>query len=265
LDLGIQDKVAVVLSGSKGLGLACASAFASEGARVAICSRTQKNLDAAKDSIMADSDQDIFTEVADVSKTDQLESFLANVNQNLGDIEILVINSGGPAPGAVSTSDWQAWESAIQLLLRSAHTAVSHVLPGMRAQQWGRIMVITSVSVKQPIAGLGLSTSVRAAVTGYIKTLAGEVASDGVTANCICPGFIHTERIDQLASMQAAAEGITAEEAIEKNMTAQVPIGRLGKPEELGAVAAFLASEQAAMITGSSIAVDGGLVKGLLG
>jgi 3-oxoacyl-[acyl-carrier protein] reductase len=173
-----------------------------------------------------------------------------------------VTNAGGPPVGSFETLDWGAWQGAVDLTLRSAVELTRAVLPGMRERRWGRVIHVTSLAVKQPIDGLMLSTSIRAAVTGFSRTLANEVAADGVTVNTILPGFMNTERVAELNQATAAREGVSVEE-VGRRVLGQIPKRRIGEPAELAALATFLASERAAYITGQSIAVDGGWIRSL--
>jgi 3-oxoacyl-[acyl-carrier protein] reductase len=180
-----------------------------------------------------------------------------------GRVDILVNNAGGPPAGPFEQHSWDAWEKAVQLTLRSAVELTRRVLPGMRERRWGRIVNITSIAVKQPVDGLILSNSLRAAVTGWARTLATEVARDGVTVNNVLPGYTRTDRVEQLNSARAASEGVGVEE-VQRRIEAQIPMGRLGEPREFGAMVAFLASERASYVTAQSIPVDGGWIRALL-
>ncbi|MDA1307306.1 MAG: SDR family oxidoreductase [Acidobacteria bacterium] len=262
MHLGLKDRVALVSAGSKGLGRAIALELAAEGARVAICARGQEALDATVAEITTAGGQAIGI-VADVSKPDEPARLVESVRTALGPIDILVTNSGGPRSGTFDTLSADDWEQAGQLLLTSAVGLVREVLPDMRARRWGRILTVTSIAVKQPVDGLMLSNSLRAAVTAFARTLANEVGKDGITVNNLMPGYTRTDRVVDLATQMAAAGGTTPE-AIAGRWEAQIPMGRLGEPREFAALAAFLASERASYITGQSIAVDGGWIKGLL-
>jgi len=180
-----------------------------------------------------------------------------------GRVDILVNNAGGPPSGPFETHDWAAWRSAVDLTLRSAVELTRLVLPGMRERAWGRVLNVTSIAVKQPVDGLMLSNSVRAAVTGWARTLATEVARDGVTVNCILPGYTRTQRVEQLNAERASREGIDVAE-VERRIEEQIPMRRLGEPREFGALAAFLVSERASYITAQSIVVDGGWIRSLV-
>jgi 3-oxoacyl-[acyl-carrier protein] reductase len=174
-----------------------------------------------------------------------------------------VTNAGGPPAGLFEVHSWDAWERAVNLTLRSAVELTRAVLPGMRARKWGRVINVTSIAAKQPVDSLILSNSIRSAVTGFARTLANEVATDGVTVNNILPGYTRTERVEQLADATAKKEGLTRKDIVAR-FEKEIPMRRLGEPEEFAALAAFLASDRASYITGQSIAVDGGWIKALL-
>jgi len=180
-----------------------------------------------------------------------------------GRVDILVINAGGPPAGTFEKHDWSAWQSAVDLTLRSAVELTRAVLPGMRERHWGRIVAVNSIAAKQPVDNLMLSNSIRAAVTGFLRTLANEVAADGITVNTILPGYTRTERVTHLAEANARKEGVDQKEILGR-FEREIPMRRLGEPSEFGALAAFLCSERASYITAQSIAVDGGWIKGLL-
>jgi 3-oxoacyl-[acyl-carrier protein] reductase len=263
VDLGLGGKVALVAAASRGLGRAIADALAAEGASLVICARGRGELEAAKQSIESATGAKVHAIAADVADAGQLATLAAAALDQWGKIDILVTNSGGPPSGPAHTHDWQRWDDAVKLLLRSTVELTRAVLPGMRDRKWGRIINVTSIAVKQPVDNLILSNSIRAAVTGYARTLANEVATDGVTVNNILPGYTRTERVEQLADATAAREGLTRQDVVAR-FEAQIPMRRLGEPREFAALAAFLASEQASYITGQSIAVDGGWIKSLL-
>jgi 3-oxoacyl-[acyl-carrier protein] reductase len=188
---------------------------------------------------------------------------VGRVTGEVGPIDILVTNSGGPRAGTFDMLSDQDWADAVQLLLTSAVTMTRAVLPGMRERHWGRILMVTSIAVKQPVANLMLSNSLRAGVTGFARTLANEVAAEGITVNTILPGYTRTDRVVDLAQQMASA-GQTTPEAVYGRWEAEIPMRRIGEPREFGAMAAFLASEQASYVTGQAIAVDGGWIKSLV-
>ena len=200
---------------------------------------------------------------ADLSRTDGIEQVVRATLERFGRVDVLVTNAGGPPVGPLESHDWATWERAVELTLRSAVELTRAVLPGMRERRWGRILHVTSLTVKQPIDGLMLSTSIRAAVTGFSRTLANEVAALGVTVNTILPGYMNTERVVELNQINATREGVPVRD-VEQRVIGQIPVRRIGEPRELAALAAFLASDQASYITGQSILVDGGWARGLM-
>ena len=200
---------------------------------------------------------------ADLSRTDGIEQVVRSTPERFGRVDVLVTNAGGPPVGPLESHDWATWERAVELTLRSAVELTRAVLPGMRERRWGRILHVTSLTVKQPIDGLMLSTSIRAAVTGFSRTLANDVAAHGVTVNTILPGYMNTERVVELNQINATREGVPVRD-VEQRVIGQIPVGRIGEPRELAALAAFLASDKASYITGQSIVVDGGWTRGLM-
>lgn len=263
MDLGIAGKVALVAAASRGLGLGCATQLAAEGCRVAICGRNAGSAKAAADALAAQSGSEVLGFGADVQRPEDIAALLAGVRESLGDPEILVTNAGGPPPGTFRSTDLDAYEKAFQLTLMSAVRLIHGAVPAMKAKHWGRIIAITSVSVKQPIGNLLLSNMARAGLTGFLKTVSTEVAPFGITVNAVLPGTHKTSRIEQLVRDRVAREGKTAE-VVYKEMMAAIPCHALGDPSDFGAVAAFLAGNQAGYITGQSILVDGGSYKGVL-
>lgn len=263
MDLGLRDKVAVVAAASKGLGRACAQELAAERARLVICARGGDALAKARDEIADSTGADVQAVVADVASMAGIELVAREALDRYGQVDILVNNAGGPPSGPFEKHDWDEWERAVHLTLRSAVELTRLLLPGMRERKWGRVINITSIAVKQPVDGLMLSNSVRAAVTGWARTLANEVARDGVTVNNVLPGYTRTDRVEQLNAARAASEGIEIEE-IQRRIESQIPMRRLGEPREFGAMVAFLASERASYITAQSIPVDGGWIRSLV-
>lgn len=263
MDLGLRGRVAIVAAASTGLGRAVAEEFSREGAEVAICARTAADLEKAAADIYRKTNKEIFWQAVDVTNYDAVCGFVEATERRFGRIDICVTNAGGPPAKKFLDISIEEWRTAVDLTLMSAVYFAREVLPRMRKQKWGRLLTITSVSVKQPLDGLLLSNSIRAAVTGLARTLANEFAADGITVNNVLPGFTLTDRLTELAVMQARNSGTTAEK-IQQDWISQVPAGRLGKPQEFAALVAFLASERAAYINGTSIAVDGGRVRSLL-
>ncbi len=263
MDLGIRGKVALVAAASKGLGRAAAEDLAAEGARLVICARGRDALQAARGEIASRTGAEVRAVVADLSTVDGIERVAGDALGAFGRVDILVNNAGGPPSGPFEQHGWEEWEKAVQLTLRSAVELTRRVLPGMRERKWGRILNVTSIAVKQPVDGLMLSNSIRAAVTGWARTLASEVATDGVTVNNVLPGYTRTDRVLQLNAATAAREGIDVAE-VQRRVEAQIPMRRMAEPREFGALVTFLASERASYITAQSIAVDGGWIRSLL-
>jgi len=263
MDLGIRGRVAIVAAASKGLGRAVAEELAREGAELAICARTAADLELAAARIKSAGGREVFWQALDVGNAAEVSRFVAAVEQRFGRLDICITNTGGPPSksfAATTHEDWRAWTD--QLLMSTVYFA-QQALPRMQKRSWGRFLTITSYSVKQPVEGLLLSNSLRAGVTGLVRTLANEYAIHGITVNNLCPGYTRTDRLDDLAGMMAARTGATSEEVFE-GWKKLIPAGRLGSPEEFAAVAAFLASERASYINGVSLTVDGGATKSLL-
>ena len=263
MDLGIRGKVAVVCGASAGLGKATALSLAHEGAKVALCARHPGHLEAAAQQIGQATGAEVFFHPADVTDEKSIERFIAEAQRQLGPVDILVNNAGGPPPGNFQDTPVEAWETAHRLTLASAVTFCRKVVPGMKERRWGRVVTITSLSVKQPLETLILSNTYRAGLTAFMKTLAGEVAAYGVTVNCVCPGFTATERLNELAADLAAKRGVTPAQ-VRQDWEKSIPAGRLGRPEEIADFIAFLASDRAGYLTGTSVLVDGGFVRALV-
>lgn len=263
MELGITDRVALVAASSKGLGRAVAEALAAEGCDLVMCARSAGPLEEARAAIAETSGRRVVAVPTDVAEEDQVRHLVEVALAEFDRVDILVTNGGGPPPGSFEDHGLSAWREASAVTLESVVGLIQGVLPGMLERRWGRILNVTSIAVKQPVDGLMLSNALRAAVTGLARTLANEVADRGVTVNNLMPGYTRTERLEHLASHIAAQKGVSESEAYATWET-QVPAGRIGEPEEFGALAAFLASEHAAYITGQSIAVDGGWIRSLL-
>jgi len=261
--LGLRGKVALVVAASKGLGKAAALELAREGAAVAICARTEATLRATAAEIERATGSEVLAVVADVSHADDVERLVQATVDRFGRLDILVTNAGGPPPGYFLDLGDEPWHAAVELTLMSTVRLCRAAIPHMRKNGWGRIVNITSVSVKQPMDNLLLSNALRAGVVGLAKTLSNQFASDGVTVNSVCPGWTLTDRVVELNATRAREDGVSVRE-VERQVTADIPMGRMGQPQELAALIAFLASERAGYITGTAIPVDGGYVKGLL-
>lgn len=253
MDFGIKDKVALVQGASSGLGYATALELAREGCQVAICSRDLERIQAAANKINELTGSEVKAYACDLTDADARHVMLKAIGKDLGPVEILVANNGGPTAGFYDTLTEAAWNKALQGNLIAMKDSAQEVLPGMQSQGWGRIIFITSVSVKQPIDSLILSNTARAGLTGYAKTLSTQVADQGITVNLVLPGIHDTERVKQLHA-DLADPALIAKD---------IPMKRLGDPSELAAVIAFLASTRSSYVTGQSVVVDGGLVKGL--
>jgi len=263
MNLGLTGRVALVGGSSAGLGRAVAEALVGEGCDVMLCARTPESLERTRTEIASKTDRRVEAVAADLGTEAGCQTVLAAAQAAFGRVDILVTNTGGPPAGSFDAHSHEAWQRASTLLLESVLHLVRGVLPGMRERKWGRILTITSIAVKQPADGLILSNSLRAAVAGFARSLANEVAVEGITVNNLMPGFTRTERSVQLAEHQSRTRGISTEEVL-ADWEAAIPARRLGEPEELAALAAFLASEKGAYITAQSIAVDGGWIRSLL-
>jgi 3-oxoacyl-[acyl-carrier protein] reductase len=258
VDLGLSGKIVLVCGASRGIGFAAAQRFADAGAQVVLVSRSAESLAGAA-ARLAPTGATIRTLAADLATAEGI----AAVTSAVPAVDVLVTNTGGPPTGPALEHSWDAWTSAGSLLLRSAVELTRAYVPGMRLRRWGRVVGITSMAVKQPVPSLVLSNAYRAAVTGYFRTLADEVAADGVTVNTVLPGYTETERLEELASATSARTGASRED-VYANWKRVTPAGRLGQPDELGAAIAFLASAPAGFITGQALLVDGGAVRSLL-
>jgi 3-oxoacyl-[acyl-carrier protein] reductase len=259
MNLGLAGRVAFIAAGSKGLGRAVAEELAAEGTAVAICARGKDALDATAEAIRSHGAR-VHAVAADVSVAAEVSRAVAEAVRALGPIDILVTNSGGPKPGKFETLSADDWDAASRILLTSAVTFAREVLPGMRARKWGRIINVASIAAKQPVDNLMLSNSLRSAVLAFARTLANEVAADGITVNNLLPGYTRTERVIELSDHLAETEKMPVADVYAR-WEREIPMARLGEPREFGALAAFLASDRASYITGQTIAVDGGWIK----
>lgn len=253
MDLGIRGRTALVTGASTGIGRAIAEGLAREGARVMLAARSEEPLQSAVEAIrLAGGEAD--GHAADVTDPDAIARLMGAVRRRFGDPDILVVNAGGPAPGIPSSVDDDAWARGFELTLMSAVRLSREAVPAMRAKRWGRIVNVTSLSVRQPIPTLTLSNALRAGVTGFARTLATEVAADGVTVNNLAPGYTATERLEE----------VLPDDAAKQQMIQRIPAKRFGRPAEVAAVAVFLSSDPAAYITGQTILADGGFVGSLM-
>lgn len=263
MNLGLKGKVALVAASSRGLGRAVAEELAAEGVDLVLCARGAPALEQTAQAIRAASGVRVVAVAADLSQPDDVARVASAAMREFGRIDILVTNGGGPPAGPFESHSAEAWHAAVRQTLDSVVELTRVVLPGMKERRWGRIINVTSIAVKQPVDNLILSNSVRAAVTGFARTLANEVASFGVTVNNVMPGYTRTDRVTELADKNAKLKGTSAAAEVgiwEK----QIPMARLGEPREFGAMVAFLASERASYTTGASIPVDGGWIRSLL-
>jgi 3-oxoacyl-[acyl-carrier protein] reductase len=256
------ERVALICAASKGLGRASAEALARDGFKVAICARGEAALTQTAGAIRA-AGGDVLPLVADLSKIDDVERVIAATVERFGGLDVLVTNTGGPPSGPFMAIDEQTWLNAIDSLLLSVVRLCRAAIPHMQARGGGRIINITSISVKQPIEGLVLSNALRSAVTSLAKTLSVELAPHNILVNCVAPGYTRTDRVIELSQQAAAREGTTAD-VIDKRTMAKIPLGRIGEPREFGEVVAFLASPAATYVTGVTIQVDGGWTRGLV-
>ncbi len=262
MEFGLKGRVALVAAASKGLGYACALGLAREGAKVAICARTQADIEAAAERIWQETGAEILPLVADVTQAADLNRIVEETVAKFGGLHILIPNSGGPPAGTFETLDEAKWQSALDSTLFGTTRLIHAALPHLKASGFGRIVVITSTSVRQPIPGLLLSNTIRAGITGLCKTLSQEFAPYQITVNTVAPGSYDTDRLKHLHERNAQVAGISFAEA-RKQAEQKIPLGRLGHPEELANVVVFLASEAASYVTGQTWLADGGQTLGL--
>jgi len=260
MNLGLKNKIALVTASSKGLGRASAETLAEEGAKIAICARDGKVLKQTADEIANATRSEVLAIPADMASSADIEQVVKETVNHFGGLHILVCNAGGPSAGYFKEFDDRQWQEAFNLTMMSAVRLIRAAIPHMEKEQWGRIINITSLSVKQPIDNLIFSNAIRASVHGMAKTLANQVAAQGITINNVMPGYIYTDRVRQLVKNTTERTGQTEDEVL-VGLTELTPVGRIGQPKELGALVAFLASEQAGYINGASIPVDGGRLK----
>jgi 3-oxoacyl-[acyl-carrier protein] reductase len=257
MDFGIRGKRALVCGASKGLGKATAFALAEEGVSLFLCSRSEETLSATAAEIQAQTQIPVTWMPCDLADQIQREQMIQRIQETYGGLDILIHNTGGPKPSRVEDTSIEAWTTGFENLFLSIVHLNQAFLPAMKQQEWGRIIAITSISVVEPVPNLAVSNAMRAAVTGMLKTLSDEVASHNVCINCVAPGVIHTDRTEERIQHQIQQKGGTRQAYLDEYLRS-IPAGRLGKPEECASLIAFLCSQQAAYINGSTFLTDGG-------
>jgi 3-oxoacyl-[acyl-carrier protein] reductase len=262
METGLKNRVAIVAASSQGLGKATAEAFAAEGCRLAICARNREALNAFAGKLRAEHGSDVLVGAFDVTDAASVQNFVAAVVTKFGGVDICVTNAGGPPAKGFLDTTIEEWHRAVDLNFMSAVYFAHAVIPHMQKKKWGRIITITSLTTKQPVADLVYSNAVRAAVVGLVKSLANEFGKDGILVNNVGPGFTATDRLKELAKTRSAALHKTEKEIFE-GWAADAPLKRLGEPRELADTIVWLASERASYVTGQTILVDGGMYKGL--
>jgi len=262
MELGLKGRGVIVAASSQGMGRAAAELFAREGAQVAMCARTQKPLQEAADQIRAETGAEIYAEPLDVTDGAAVQRFVEQVSKRFGRLDVCVTNAGGPPAKNFLSVSTEEWRKAVDLNFLSVVHLAKAVVPYMQRHRWGRIITITSISVKQPIDDLIMSNAVRAAVVGLVKSLSNEFGKDGILVNNVAPGYTATERLQELAGTRALAAGVSSEE-IYQRWAAEIPVKRLAGPKEVADVIVWLASERASYVTGQTLLVDGGIYRGL--
>lgn len=261
MDLGLRGRVGLVAASSAGIGRAIAAALAAEGMKLVVCARREGPLEEARVELEGLGAR-VVAIPADLTEPQGVQKVVTAALESYGGVDVLVTNTGGPPAGPFEAHTPEVWEMAVRQNLFSVLNLVRAILPGMRERGWGRIINVTSIAVKQPSDNLILSNAIRAAVTGFARTLATETAADGITVNNVLPGFTRTGRLTELAAKRAEIQGVEPED-IWASWHREIPMGRVGEPRELASLVAFLASERASYITAQSIAVDGGWIKSL--
>ena len=262
MDTGLKGRGVIVTASSQGMGRATAELFAREGAQVAMCARNEGPLKVAADEIRRNTGAEIYAEALDVTDNAAVQRFVDNVAKRFGRIDVCVANAAGPPAKGFLSIQTDEWRKAFEMNFMSVVYLSKAVIPHMQRHRWGRIIAITSVSVRQPIADLVMSNSIRAGVVGLIKSLSNEFGKDGILVNNVAPGYTATERLKELSSVRAQAAGTTVE-AIHEQWAADAPLKRLGEPGEIADAIVWLASERASYITGQTLLVDGGIYHGL--
>jgi 3-oxoacyl-[acyl-carrier protein] reductase len=262
MDLGLKNRSVIVAASSDGIARAAAEKFAAEGANVAMCSRDQRKLEQAAGEIRSRSNVQVLAEPLDVTDVAAVESFVKLVAQKFGGVDVCVTNAGGPPAKMFLDTTTEEWHRAVELNFMSIVHFARAVLPWMQKKQWGRLVTITSVTVRQPVHDLIYSNAVRAGVLGLVKSLANEFGKDGITVNNVGPGYTATERLKQLISKRSQDLGVSPTE-FEARLAVEASLKRIGKPEEVADAIVWLASERASYITGQTVLVDGGAFKGL--
>jgi 3-oxoacyl-[acyl-carrier protein] reductase len=262
MDTGLKGRVALVAASSQGIGRAIAEAFAAEGCRVAMCARNEEALQAAARKIRERYTVEVLAKAFDVTDASAVSRFVADVAAQFGGVDICVTNAGGPPAKGFLAATLEEWQRSLEANFLSTVYFARQVIPHMQRKRWGRIITITSITTKQPVADLVLSNAVRAAVVGLVKSLANEFGKDGILVNNVGPGFTATDRLRELAKARASASG-KSEQEIFDGWAADAPLHRLGDPQEVADTIVWLASERASYITGQTVLVDGGMYKGL--
>ncbi|MFC1651130.1 SDR family oxidoreductase [Candidatus Latescibacterota bacterium] len=262
MDMGLEGKTALVCGASSGLGKACAVALASERADVIICARNKPNLDKTASEISRRFDTDVYAFAADLSKSADIEKLAEAVNIKFGGVDILITNAGGPPAGNSENLTDENWMNGFDLTFMSVVRLVNAFSPRMKENKWGRIINLASISVREPIDGLILSNAIRSAVVGFAKTLSRELGPFGILVNNIITGSFDTDRLRSLHTIRADKLGVEIEN-LRKEVQSEIPLERFGRPEELANLVCFLAGERSSYITGTSIPVDGGALKGI--
>ena len=263
MDLGIKGKTALVVAASKGMGKASALGLAAEGARVVMCARGEATLRDAAAEVKQRTGAEVLALTADASRAADISRVVAEANRAFGGVDILVANVGGPPPGPFEQMTDEQWKAAFEQVHLSTVRFIREVLPHMKQARWGRILAIQSSSVKQPVDGLVLSNGIRPGIAGLFKTLAGDLAPLGITVNLVLPGRIMTDRFREHQTDRAKRAGVTLEKQMELS-SADIPMGRIGTPEEFAAMVVFLASKPASYVTGTAVQVDGGLIRSVV-